>query len=266
MKFFDTHAHLTVSHFGDGVDAVLDRARAAGLGAVTTIGAGGSLEVCREAVALAERHDDVYATVGFHPHHASACDDDSFDEVLRMAQHPKVVGLGETGLDYHYMTSPKDVQQAVFRRFIEAGNALNLPIVIHNRKSDDDCIEILQGAHAERCGGILHCFSSGWPLAKACLDMGFYVSFSGILTFRNAPDVREAACKVPRDRLLVETDSPFLAPVPHRGKQNEPAFVVDTARLLAEARGADLDTLAEARWTNSKAAVAYTHLTLPTNC
>lgn len=253
--WFDTHAHLTRESFGTDadVDATIDRALAAGVGRFVSIGSAGDLAACREAVVLANRRPEVWASVGFHPHNAAACDALAFQEVLKIAQeNPRVVALGETGLDYHYMLSPKEVQQAVFRQFVEAAcEVAHLPIIIHNRDSDDDCAQILREAHAERCGGILHCFSSGLDLARACLDMGFYVSFSGMLTFKNAQTIRDAAAFIPLDRLLIETDSPYLAPLPHRGKRNEPSYLPRTALMLAGLRNIDPDALAVQLWENS---------------
>lgn len=254
--WFDTHAHLSRESFGPDLSDVIARTWEGGVGGVVTIGSAGSVAECEEAVAVASQHPGrMWATVGFHPHNASACDDTAFAQVIAIAKrHPQVVvGLGETGLDYHYMSSPKAVQQAVFRRFIEAAcEEVNLPIVIHNRDSDDDCAQILREGRAHRCGGILHCFSSGWDLAKTCLDMGFYVSFSGMMTFKNAQAIRDAASQAPLDRLLVETDSPYLAPIPKRGKRNEPAYVAHTALMLASLRGLDPDAMAAQLWENSR--------------
>jgi TatD DNase family protein len=256
LHWFDTHAHLSRESFGDDLPDVIQRMWDGGVGGVVNIGSSASVADCEESIAVAQAHPGkMWSAIGFHPHHASACDDDAFAQVIALAKaHPEVVvALGETGLDYHYMKSPKEVQQRVFRQFVEAAcEEVNLPIIIHNRDSDDDCAQILREGRAERCGGILHCFSSSWDLAKICLDLGFYVSFSGMLTFKTAQAIRDAALQVPLDRLLVETDSPYLAPVPKRGKRNEPAFVSHTAMVLAGLRGLDPDAMAALLWENAR--------------
>lgn len=253
MELFDTHAHLSRGWFGDdgGVDALVARAAEAGVSRITTIGAGGELAICEEAVAVAERHPQVYAAIGYHPHQAAAWTEEAMASLKRLAAHPKVRAIGETGLDYHYMYSPRETQLEVFRRFVALACEVELPLVIHSRDADEDTIAVLEEGGAERCGGVIHCYSSGWELARRALDLGFYISFSGMVTFKNAGVLREAATRVPADRLLVETDAPFLAPIPHRGKQNEPAWVTHTARVLAEARGESLEALAESTTANA---------------
>jgi TatD DNase family protein len=239
---FDTHCHLDPGHFPDGADGVLARARSAGIGHFTVIGVG-SLDAARGAVALAERHADVFATVGVHPHDATSLDAALEGELGALLSHERVRALGEVGLDYHYDHSPRDVQADVFRRMIALARARKKPLVIHTRSAPGDTLAILEGEGARDVGGIIHCFSEDLGFAKRALDLGFYLSFSGILTFKSAHSVHEVARAAPADRILVETDSPYLAPVPLRGKKCEPSFVVHTAKRLAELRSAALSEI-----------------------
>ena len=231
----DSHCHLEAETYGDELPAVLARAREQGVAGFVTIGSSDSLAACREAIALAERHPDVWATLGFHPHYASAADETSLTRVAELAQHPRVVALGETGLDYHYDRSPREVQRRVFARFLDMARVLAKPVVIHNRDSDADCMEIMRAERAGDIGGVVHCFSSSWDLAKLALDMGFFLGFTGIVSFKKAEEVRDVARRTPLDRIVIETDSPYLAPRPHRGRRNEPAYVVHVAEALAQA-------------------------------
>ncbi len=240
----DSHCHLDMTEFSSDRDAVLERARAAGVGMMVTIGAGGPLEANDAAIALAEADERIFATVGIHPHEASLVDDGVLDTIRRLARHRKVVAIGETGLDYHYDNSPRPAQQEAFRRFVGLARELSLPLVIHLRAADDDAVRILREERATEVGGVIHCFSGDAHSARSFLDLGFHLSFSGIVTFKTAAALREAAALVPADRLLVETDAPFLAPVPYRGRRNEPALVVQTAALLAHVRGESLDGVA----------------------
>jgi TatD DNase family protein len=232
----DSHCHLDFPDFAEERDAVVARAEAAGVGMMVTI----STRVKRfDAIrAVAEAYDNVFCSVGTHPHNAAEETDVSTDELVKLSEHPKVVAIGEAGLDFFYDHSPRDVQAAVFRRHIAAARETGLPLVIHSRDADADMEAILRDE-----GGkgpfpfILHCFSSGAALADAGVELGGYVSFSGILTFRKSEELREIARTIPRDRLLVETDAPYLAPVPFRGKRNEPAYVVNTAAVLSETIG-----------------------------
>ncbi len=231
----DSHCHL--DYFTAELDAVLARAAAAGVGELVTIGT--TLEQSRAIQAVAEAHDNVWCTVGVHPQNAHKAPLATPEAIADMARHRKVVGIGESGLDYFYETAPADVQKASFRAHIRAARIAGVPICIHARSADDDIAAIL---HEEREEGgaydfLLHCFSSGRKLAEAALDMGGYVSFSGILTFPKSAENRDIAHDVPAERLLVETDAPYLAPVPFRGKRNEPSYVAHTAAALAELRG-----------------------------
>lgn len=234
----DSHCHLDFPEFAEERDAIVARARAAGVERMVTI----STRVRRfdQVRAIAEAHDEVYCSVGTHPHNAGEERDVTAAELIELSSHPKVVAIGEAGLDYHYDKAPRDAQAHGLRVHIEAARTTGLPLVIHARAADEDMISILQDE--SRVGSfpfVLHCFSSGARLAEIGVELGGYVSFSGIVTFRNSQDIRDIARNVPHDRLLVETDAPFLAPVPHRGKRNEPAYVADTAKVLAETIGID---------------------------
>jgi TatD DNase family protein len=237
---FDTHCHLDDASFPEGADAVLERARAAGVGAFACIGVG-SLGHARDAVALAERRRDVVATVGIHPHDASTADAALETEVAELAAHARVVAVGEVGLDFHYDHSPRETQAVVFRRAIALARRLKKPLVIHTRSAPNETLAVLETEAARDVGGVIHCFSEDRAFAARALELGFYLSFSGILTFKNARSVHDVAAWAPEDRLLVETDSPYLAPVPLRGKKCEPAFVKHTAARLAELRRCELD-------------------------
>lgn len=239
----DTHCHLDFPDFADEIEAVVARASAAGVKRMITI----STRVKRVATyrALAERFDNVWFSAGTHPHSAAEELDVTLDDVLAAADHPKCVAIGEGGLDYHYDKSPRDQQAASFRMQIEAARRTGLPLVIHARAADDDMIAILEEEMARgRFTAVLHCFSSGAELARRGVALGLYLSFSGILTFRNSEEIRAIAAEAPEDRLLVETDAPFLAPIPHRGKRNEPAYTAHTAAVLASVRGRSLEALA----------------------
>ena len=250
MTLIDSHCHLDFPDFADDLDGVVARARAAGVERLTTVATrvreSGALK------AIAERFPDVYFTVGTHPHHAAEEPKLDGATARALAANPKCVAIGEAGLDYHYNYAPADVAKRVFRAQIGLARELKLPLIIHAREADDDVAAILeeemgQGAFA----AVLHCFTSSRALAEAGLALGLYVSFSGVLTFKNSAELRAVARDVPLDRLLVETDAPYLAPVPHRGRRNEPAFVVETARVLAEAKGVELATLAAATRANT---------------
>ena len=244
---FDSHCHLDPEVFGGdaGVDDVLDRARAAGVGRFVAIGSGYGLESAARAVAVAERHADVWASVGLHPHDASVFDEAAWQGVLALAAGARVVALGEMGLDFHYDNSPRDLQRAVFRRQIRDALRLKLPIVVHDRSSEGETLAILKDERAFEGAGVLwHCFSGDRAEAAAIVENGGYISIPGIVTFKKADEMKEVARLVPADRLLVETDSPFLAPVPHRGRRNEPAYVVHTIAELARLRGCAPEALA----------------------
>jgi TatD DNase family protein len=229
----DSHCHLDFPDFSDELNEVVQRARDAGIGRMVTICT--RVRKFQQILAVAERFDDVYCSVGTHPHNAAEEVDVTTAELVDFSHHDKVVAIGEAGLDYHYDKSPRDVQEQGFRTHIAAARETGLPLVIHARSADDDMMAILrEETRAGAFPAILHCFSSGRALAECGIELGLTVSFSGILTFKNSQDIRDIARDMPRDRVLVETDAPYLAPVPNRGKRNEPAYVVDTASVLAE--------------------------------
>lgn len=239
----DSHCHLDFADFEPERDAIVARAAEAGVGLMVTIST--YVSKLPTILALTERYENVFASVGTHPLSTKVEADVPAEELVRLSRHPKIVAIGEAGLDYHYESAPPEVQKAVFLRHIEAARETGLPLVIHARDADADIEAIL--AEQTRIGAfpfVLHCFSSGRRLAEVGVELGGYVSFSGILTFNKSEENRLIAAGVPMDRLLVETDAPFLAPPPHRGKRNEPAFVRETAKRLAEVRGVDLDTIA----------------------
>jgi TatD DNase family protein len=236
VTLVDSHCHLDFPDFGAELEAVIGRARAAGVATMVTICT--RLTEFERVRSIAERYENIWCSVGIHPHEAASEPVTAAAKLAELARHPKVVGIGETGLDYHYDHSPRERQREVFRAHIEAARLAGLPLIVHSRNADADTVELLEeGAAAGGLTGVIHCFSSTDVLAKGALALGFYISLSGILTFRNAEDLRRIAREVPGDRLLVETDSPYLAPVPHRGKRNEPAFVAHTAAFLAALRG-----------------------------
>jgi TatD DNase family protein len=240
----DTHCHLDPEYFPEGADETLTRARSAGVTGFVCIGVG-SLEQTQSALELARRRADVWATVGVHPHDAAACDAVLERELLHLAAAPRVVAIGEIGLDFHYDHSPRELQVAVFRRFIRVARELKKPIVIHTRNAPSETLQVLADERASEVGGIIHCFSENKDFAERALDLGFDLSFSGIVTFKRATDIQEVAAWAPADRILVETDSPYLAPVPLRGKRCEPAYVLHTARFVAGLRGVALEELAQ---------------------
>lgn len=239
----DSHCHLDFPDFAAELDHVVARARAAGVGRLVTIGT--RVRRSGEVRAIAERFDDVFCSVGTHPHNAGEEADVTLDDILAAADHPKVVAIGEAGLDYHYDTAPRDAQAAGFRRHIEAARRTGLPLVIHARDADEDVAAILEEESGKGAFAfVLHCFTAGPELARRAVALGGYVSFSGILTFKSGAPLREIAASLPADRVLVETDAPYLAPNSHRGKRNEPSYVVETAHILAEARGVSFDEIA----------------------
>jgi TatD DNase family protein len=251
VELIDSHAHLDFPQFDADRAAVLDRARQAGVRTLLAIGSGPGPEKLDAALPFAEQHDWIYATVGIHPHEARLASAAHFEQLERLAQHPRVIAWGEVGLDYHYDHSPRDVQQRVFRWQLKQARAANLPIVIHCREAWPDCLAILeQDWRSSGLGGILHCFSGELGEARKGIEMGFLVSFAGNLTYPKALGLREVARELPMDRLLIETDAPFLAPQPHRGKRNEPAYVAEVARTLANVRDLAPDEAAAATAAN----------------
>lgn len=240
----DSHCHLDFPDFAEDIGGIIARAQAAGVGTMVTI----STRVRRfEALkAIIEAHDPVYASIGTHPHYAHEELDISADELIRLAEHPKVVAIGEVGLDYFYQHSSREAQTQGLRAHIAASRATQLPLVIHARDADDDAARILEEEMGKGAfPALLHCFTGSRELALKAVDLGLYVSFSGILTFKNSSQLRDIAAELPIDRLLVETDAPYLAPGKYRGRRNEPSFVVETAKVLAEAHGIGFEAMAK---------------------
>jgi TatD DNase family protein len=239
----DSHCHLDFPDFASERDAVVARARAAGVARMVTIST--RVKKHAEILAIAEKYPDVFCSVGTHPHNAAEESDVTAADLVARTQHAKVVAIGEAGLDYHYDNSPRDLQEQSFRRHIAAARQAQLPLVIHSRDCDADMARILQDEMGKGAfPAVLHCFTGGRELAFSAVDLGLYISFTGILTFKRSDALRGIAADLPADRFLVETDAPYLAPLPHRGKRNEPAYVIETAKVLAEMRGVSLDSIA----------------------
>jgi TatD DNase family protein len=243
VRLVDSHCHLDDPQFDEDREQAIERARAAGVDCLMAIGTGNGPPDLEVAVRLAEQYEFMYATIGVHPHDASKAVPETFAKLRELSRHPKVLAVGEIGLDYHYDLSPRDVQRSVFERQLELAAEAGKPIVIHTREAWEDTAAALRAGW--RGGGILHCFTGDERQAREALALGFHLAFGGVLTFPKAEEVRQAARIVPDDRLLVETDCPYLAPVPHRGKRNEPAFLVETVKRLAEVRGSTPDAIAE---------------------
>ncbi len=245
----DSHCHLDFPEFAPELDAVVARATAAGVGTMVSIGT--TLAKFPNVRAVAERFDNVWCSVGIHPHEAQAEPLTDAWPLLAHAAHPKVVGIGETGLDYYYNHSPREMQQANFRAHIHASRESKLPLIVHTRDADDDTIAILKDEMGKGVfTGLIHCFTGTQALADAALELGLFISVSGIATFKKSDELRAVLATVPLARMLVETDAPFLAPMPHRGKRNEPAFVAHTARLMAEMKGVSFDDFSAATTEN----------------
>jgi TatD DNase family protein len=244
----DSHCHLDFPDFAPELDAVVQRARDAGIGTCVTIGT--TLAKFPDVLAVAERFDDVWCSVGVHPHEGDSEPTDAA-ALIERARHPKVVGIGETGLDFYYNHSPRDPQIANFREHIAAAHELALPVIVHTRNADPETVEILREEMGKGAfTGLIHCFTGTQMLANAALDLGMFISVSGIATFKKSDELRAVLKTVPLDRLLVETDAPYLAPMPFRGKRNEPAFVKNTASMLAELKGVSFEELAETTTSN----------------
>jgi TatD DNase family protein len=251
VELIDSHCHLDEERFDGDRDDVIGRAKAAGVTRMITVGASGPMQANYDALRISADNDGVYATIGIHPHNASMVTAEIVDEMERLARQPKVVAIGETGLDYYYDNSPREQQRQALRLHIQLARRVNLPIVLHLRDAYDDAARILAAEGGREIGGVVHCFSGDRDDARTFLDLGFDISFSGIVTFKNADELRAAAAMVPAERFMVETDAPFLAPVPHRGKRNEPAFVVHTAAAIAQVRKQPVDTIAAAATANA---------------
>ncbi|UYO56325.1 TatD family hydrolase [Rhodopseudomonas palustris] len=239
----DSHCHLDFPDFADDLAGIVSRAEAAGVGRMVTIST--RVKKLPDLLAIAERFPNVYCSVGTHPHQADEEDGITTEELVKLAQHPKVVAFGEAGLDYFYEMGSRDAQERGFRAHIAAARETGLPLVIHTREADEDCGKILEGEMGKGAfRAVLHCYTGGRDLAMQAIDLGLMISFTGILTFKKSQALRDLAAELPADRVMVETDSPYLAPGKYRGKRNEPSYVVETAKVLAEVRGVSLDEIA----------------------
>ncbi len=247
---FDTHMHLNARQYSEDRKEVIERAISEGVKQMVVVGFDD--ETIPLAIEIAEEYDNIYAAVGWHPVDAIDYTEEKLNWLEELSQHSKVVALGEMGLDYHWDTSPKDVQKEVFKEQINLAKKVNLPIIIHNREASEDIKKILIEEHAEEVGGIMHCYSSPIEDLQTYIDMNFYISLAGPVTFKNAPEVREVAKEIPLNRLLIETDSPYLTPHPYRGKRNEPARVKLIAEEIARLKGLSLEELAEITTKNAK--------------
>jgi len=249
----DSHAHIQGKEYAGEVAPVIERARDAGVDTIIVVGGAGDMSSNTDAIALAGSFPNVYATVGMHPHDAKDAGDEQLNTVKKLAASPKVVGVGETGLDYYYKHSPEEIQRDVFSRFIHLARELTLPIIVHEREASSEAADLLLTEGGGKLEGVIHCFTGDYEAARRYLDMGFYLSFTGIITFKNAGSLREVVRKVPLERLLVETDSPFLTPVPHRGKRNEPAYVRYVAEAIGELKNIPFERVANATTRNVRA-------------
>jgi len=252
MKLIDSHCHLDrldLSEYGGKLDAALDAARQRDVGTMLCIGV--SLNNADEVIRIANQYDDIYASVGIHPMDVGESVV-SIDQLNDLLSRPKVVAVGETGLDYYYAHQSKDLQLESFKLHLKLSSRATKPIIVHTRDARDDTLSCIKHCGDSSVGGVLHCFTESWEMAKAAIDENYYISFSGIVTFKNASELREVVKKTPIDRLLIETDSPYLAPVPYRGKKNEPKYVVEVAQCVADIKGIPLEELAERTAENFK--------------
>jgi TatD DNase family protein len=250
IKLIDSHAHLDFPDYADKLDSVLKRAQNAGVSRIISVGT--TLEGSTSCLALAKKYPFIYSTAGIHPHEAKDVTQECYERIDELAKDDRVVAIGEVGLDYHYEHSPRETQKEVFRRFIGLAKKTGLPLVIHTREAEEDTLQILESEKASEVGGVIHCFSGSVELAKKCLEMGFHISIPGIVTFKKATNVHEVVKMVPIEKMLIETDSPFLAPIPYRGKRNEPAYVKIVAEKVAELKGLSLEDVARITTLNTE--------------
>ncbi|MDH3975884.1 MAG: YchF/TatD family DNA exonuclease [Deltaproteobacteria bacterium] len=250
ITFIDSHAHLDFPDYGPDLDSVIERANAAGVARIITVGT--SLAGSRSSLELARKYPFIYATAGVHPHEAGEVRKETCDGIKALLQNENVLAVGEVGLDYHYDHSSREVQREVFRRFIALSREAHLPLVIHTREAERDTLEILRSEKAGEEGGVIHCFSGTPEMAVDCIKLGFYISIPGIVTFRKATNIHEVVRKIPIEKMLIETDSPYLAPVPYRGKRNEPSYVVKVAEKIAELKGLSLEDVARITTMNTE--------------
>lgn len=244
----DSHAHLEMKEFDHDREKVVERARQAGVDFIVTVGT--NLALSRKAVELAEKHESIYATVGIHPHDVVNTDNKTFDTLLELAHRKKVVAYGEIGLDFFRNISPQEKQLDLFGRQLELASELKLPVIIHDREAHEQTLKLVK-ASSIRCG-VFHCFSGDYNMAKQCIDLGFYISVPGVVTYDKAKTIQDVVRQVPLSSILLETDAPYLAPIPHRGKRNEPSFIIHTAKKVAELKGVSLEEVAEATTKNAK--------------
>lgn len=244
LGLIDSHAHIQAKEYAGQTEAVIARAREAGVEQIIVVGGAGEMSRNTEAVALAESYANLYATIGMHPHDAKQVHEQELVQLKKLSAHPKVIAVGETGLDYYYNHSPREVQRQVFAQFISLADETGLPLVVHERDAAHEAADLLRGEAKGRVPGVIHCFTGDYDAARNYLDLGFYLSFTGIITFKNAEPLREVVRKVPLDRILVETDSPYLTPAPYRGKRNEPAHVRLVAETIARIKGISLEEAA----------------------
>lgn len=249
----DSHAHIQGKEYAGETEAVIRRACEAGVEKIIVVGGAGDLSSNETAISLAESHAGLYATVGMHPHDAKDIGEGEIEKLEKLTANPKVIAVGETGLDYYYNHSPREVQRSVFASFIDMARKTQLPIVVHERDAHRDVVELLRQKGDGEVRGVIHCFTGDYDEARAYLDLGFYISFTGIITFKNAVALREVVRKVPLERMFVETDSPYLTPVPHRGKRNEPAYVRFIAETVASVKGLPLEQIARVTTNNVRA-------------
>jgi TatD DNase family protein len=245
LSLVDSHAHIQGKEYAGEVEAVIARARAAGIDKIIAVGGAGEMSSNHDAVALADSYENVYATVGMHPHDAKDVGPEELKSLRDLTVDPKVVAVGETGLDYYYSHSPHGVQRRVFAEFIHLARQTGLPLVVHEREAAKDAAQLLRSEGNGDLRGVIHCFTGNYEAACVYLDLGFYLSFTGIITFKNAEPLRDVVRQVPLEKLFVETDSPYLTPVPHRGKRNEPAYVRLVAEALAMIKGVSLEDVAQ---------------------
>lgn len=250
VMLIDTHAHINATQFESDLEEVIARAKDEGVSTIVVVGF--DRATITKAMELIEIYDNIYATIGWHPVDAIDMTDEDLEWIEGLASHPKVVAIGEMGLDYYWDKSPKNIQKEVFRKQIALAKKVKLPIVIHNRDATADVVEILKEEGASEVGGIMHCFTGSYEVAKQCMDMNFYISFGGPVTFKNAKVPKEVATKIPLDRLLVETDCPYLTPHPFRGKRNEPSYVKLVAEQIAELKGITFEELAQQTSDNAR--------------
>lgn len=248
--YIDTHVHLNAEQYNDDLDEVINRALDAGVKQMVVIGF--DRKTIEKAIVLAEQYEFIFAVVGWHPVDAIDCTEEDLNWIESLAKHEKVVAIGETGLDYYWDKSPKDVQQEIFRKQIQLAQRVNLPIVIHNRDATEDVIRILKEEHAEKTGGVMHCFGGSVETAKACIEMNFMISLGGPVTFKNAKKPKEVATEIPLEWMMIETDAPYLSPHPHRGKRNEPSLVPLVAEEIARLKDVPVEEIARVTSENAK--------------